>query len=81
MNQAPLPDPCPGCGGLVVAARDEARRCTACGRAWDREGRELPEDRAGALVPRPRGGGRRAKPGGRGRAGAGTAARTETGTG
>jgi DNA topoisomerase-1 len=55
VNQQPFPEPCPGCQGLVVAARGEARRCTSCGRAWDADGNELPEDQAKALVPRSRG--------------------------
>ncbi|HXF56663.1 MAG TPA: type I DNA topoisomerase, partial [Actinomycetota bacterium] len=50
VNQTPLPEPCPACQGLVVAARGGARRCTACGRAWDAEGRELPEGEARALA-------------------------------
>ena len=66
VNQPPLPEPCPGCGGLVVAARDGARRCTSCGRAWDAEGRELPEEEARALVPRSRRGSGRGR-GARGR--------------
>ena len=54
VNQTPLPEPCPSCQGLVVAARGGARRCTACGKAWDADGDELPEDEAKALVPKPR---------------------------
>src|SRR5438876_1305301 len=41
VNQKPHPEPCPVCGGLVVDARGDARRCIACGRAWDAEGNEL----------------------------------------
>ena len=58
VNQTPLPDPCPVCQGLVVAARGGARRCTSCGRAWSAEGEELPEAEAKALVPKGRGRGR-----------------------
>jgi DNA topoisomerase-1 len=54
VNQQPYPDPCPVCGGLVVAARGGARRCTACARAWSAEGDELPEDEAQALIPKRR---------------------------
>jgi DNA topoisomerase-1 len=55
VNQTPLPEPCAVCGSLVVAARGGARRCTGCGRAWDAEGTELPEDEAKELVPKGRG--------------------------
>jgi DNA topoisomerase-1 len=54
VNQKPLPDPCPACGGLVVSARGGATRCLACGRAWNAEGEELPEEEAKALVPKSR---------------------------
>jgi len=54
VNQRPSTEPCPNCGGLVVAARGGARRCLACARAWDAEGRELPEEAAKALIPKPR---------------------------
>jgi DNA topoisomerase-1 len=54
VNQKPYPEPCPVCSGLVVAARGGARRCTNCGRAWDAEGADLPEEEAKALVPKPR---------------------------
>jgi DNA topoisomerase-1 len=64
VNQTPLPDPCPACQGLVVAARGGARRCTSCGRAWDADGGELSAEEAKALIPKGRGG---AKPGGRAR--------------
>jgi DNA topoisomerase-1 len=56
VNQPPLPEPCAVCGGLVVQARGGARRCTACGRAWDPEGRELPDEEARALAAPRRGG-------------------------
>ncbi len=56
VNQRPFPEPCPVCGGLVVAARGGARRCLACGRAWSEAGEELSEDEAKALVPKPRAG-------------------------
>src|SRR5437870_4268205 len=49
VNQTPLPEPCPACQGLVVAARGGARRCTSCGRAWAEDGHELPEEAAEAL--------------------------------
>jgi DNA topoisomerase I len=62
VNQRPHPEPCPVCGGLVVAARGDARRCIACGRAWSAAGDELAEEEAKALVPKSRsagsGGGR-----------------------
>ncbi|TMK79419.1 MAG: type I DNA topoisomerase [Actinobacteria bacterium] len=54
VNQRPSTEPCPNCGGLVVAARGGARRCLACARAWDAEGMELPEEAAKALIPKPR---------------------------
>jgi DNA topoisomerase-1 len=54
VNQRPYPEPCPACRGLVVAARGGARRCVACGRAWDADGNELPEEEAKALVPKAR---------------------------
>jgi DNA topoisomerase-1 len=54
VNQRPSTEPCPNCGGLVVAARGGARRCLACARAWDAEGAELPEEAAKALIPKPR---------------------------
>jgi DNA topoisomerase I len=54
VNQQPHPEPCPACQGLVVAARGGARRCVACGRAWDAEGGELPKEEAQKLVPRSR---------------------------
>jgi DNA topoisomerase-1 len=60
VNQKPYPEPCSNCGGLVVAARGDARRCISCGKAWDAEGTELSEEEAQALVPRSRGGGRKA---------------------
>jgi DNA topoisomerase-1 len=65
VNQPPFPEPCPNCQGLVVAARGGARRCIICGRAWDSEGVDLPEEEAQALVPKSRGGAK-AKAGGRG---------------
>jgi DNA topoisomerase I len=65
LNQKPLPEPCPACQGLVVAARGDARRCTSCGRAWDAEGNELSEEEAKALVPRSRGGTRSGRSAGR----------------
>jgi DNA topoisomerase-1 len=72
VNQTPLPEPCPECQGLVVAARGGARRCTNCGRAWDAEGNELSESEAKALVaPGRRGGGSRSR-GSRGSAGEGS---------
>jgi DNA topoisomerase-1 len=71
VNQTPLPEPCPHCKGLVVAAQREARRCTSCGRAWDREGNELPEEEARKLVPKPR-------PGKRKGPGPGSGARSRT---
>jgi DNA topoisomerase-1 len=65
VNQTPLPDPCPVCGGLVVSARGGAKRCTSCARAWDAEGEELPEEEAKALIPKSRSAGKgRAKAGG-----------------
>ena len=54
VNQRPSTEPCPNCGGLVVAARGGARRCLACARAWDAEGMELPEEAAKALIPKAR---------------------------
>jgi DNA topoisomerase I len=54
VSQKPREEPCPVCGGLVVAARGGAWRCTNCERAWDAEGVELPEDKAKALIPKPR---------------------------
>jgi hypothetical protein len=54
VNQQPQEQPCPACGGLVVAARAGATRCIACHHAWDAEGVELPEDKAQALIPKPR---------------------------
>ncbi len=54
VNQRPSAEPCPNCGGLVVASRGGARRCLACARAWDPEGTELPEEAAKALIPKPR---------------------------
>jgi DNA topoisomerase-1 len=63
VNQAPQPDPCPACGGLVVAARGGAKRCIACQRAWAEDGTALPEEEAKALIPQPRGG--RGRSGGR----------------
>ncbi|TMK83236.1 MAG: type I DNA topoisomerase [Actinobacteria bacterium] len=72
VNQTPMPEPCPACQGLVVAARGGARRCTNCGRAWDEEGNELSEEEAKALVPQ----GRR---GGRSRSGTGSGARKSAG--
>ena len=54
VNQKPHPEPCPVCGGLVVDAKGDARRCIACGRAWDAEGNELPEAEAKALIPKTR---------------------------
>jgi ssDNA-binding Zn-finger/Zn-ribbon topoisomerase 1 len=72
VNQTPLPDPCPACHGLVVAARGGARRCTSCGRAWDADGGELSAEEAKALIPKGRGG---ARPGGRAK----TAARPKAG--
>jgi DNA topoisomerase-1 len=73
LNQTPLPEPCPNCQGLVVSARGGARRCTACGRAWDAEGEELSEEKAKALVPKPRAA--RAKPAGGSRARSGSRAK------
>ena len=58
VNQTPLPEPCPACQGLVVSARGGARRCTACGKAWDAEGNELSETEAKALLPTGRRGAR-----------------------
>jgi DNA topoisomerase-1 len=55
VNQQPFPDPCPVCGGLVVAARGDAKRCISCGRAWSSQGDEFPEEEAQALVPKRRG--------------------------
>jgi DNA topoisomerase-1 len=49
---------CPVCDGLVVAARGGNSRCIACGRAWDEQGEELPEEEAKALIPKSRQGGR-----------------------
>jgi DNA topoisomerase I len=75
VNQRPHPEPCPACGGLVVDARGGARRCIKCGRAWDAEGAELPEEKAKALVPKPRAPratARRGRAGGTARKGAGT---------
>jgi DNA topoisomerase-1 len=54
VNQKPSSEPCPNCGGLVVAARGGARRCLACARAWNAEGEELSEEEAKALIPKPR---------------------------
>ncbi len=54
VSQKPREEPCPVCGGLVVAARGGAWRCTSCERAWDAEGAELPEEKAKALIPKPR---------------------------
>jgi DNA topoisomerase I len=54
INQKPDPEPCPNCGGLVVAARGGAKRCIKCARAWDSEGNDLSEDKAKALIPKPR---------------------------
>ena len=54
VNQKPFPEPCPACGGLVVAARGDARRCLSCARAWDADGEELAEEAAKALIPKPR---------------------------
>jgi DNA topoisomerase-1 len=54
VNQKPSPEPCPACGGLVVAARGDARRCLSCARAWDADGEELTEEAAKALIPKPR---------------------------
>jgi DNA topoisomerase-1 len=54
VNQEPQPKPCPNCEGLVVAARGGATRCIACGKAWDAEGSELPEEEAQKLIPKPR---------------------------
>ena len=56
VNQKPHPEPCPNCQGLVVDARGGASRCINCGKAWDAEGNELPEDEAKALVPKARAG-------------------------
>ena len=75
VNQTPLPEPCSACQGLVVAARGGAKRCTECGRAWDAEGQELPEEEAKALVPKGRGGGK-----GAARTGAKRGARAPRGT-
>ena len=58
VNQTPLPEPCPVCEGLLVAARGGARRCTSCGRAWGEDGHELSEEEAKALVPQGRRGGK-----------------------
>jgi DNA topoisomerase-1 len=54
VSQKPREEPCVECGGLVVAARGGAWRCTSCQRAWDADGVELPEEKAKALVPKPR---------------------------
>jgi DNA topoisomerase I len=59
LNQAPLPDPCPACQGLMVKARGDATRCTSCGRAWGPDGAELSEEEAKALAPKPRAAGGR----------------------
>ncbi len=54
LNQKPLAEPCPACGGVRVEARGGAVRCIACTRAWDGQGEELPEEEALKLVPKPR---------------------------
>jgi DNA topoisomerase I len=54
VSQKPREEPCSVCGGLVVAARGGAWRCTNCERAWDADDVELPEDKAKALIPKPR---------------------------
>jgi len=54
VNQEPQPEPCPNCGGLMVAARGGAKRCIACGRAWNADGEELPEEEAQKLIPKSR---------------------------
>jgi DNA topoisomerase I len=83
VNQQPFPEPCPNCGGLVVAARGGARRCIACKRAWDEGGSELPEEEAQKLIPKPRAGS--SKPAGSksgsAKARAGTRARSAAGSG
>jgi len=83
VNQQPFPEPCPNCGGLVVAARGGARRCIACKRAWDEGGSELPEEEAQKLIPKPRAGS--PKPAGSrsgsAKARAGTRARSAAGPG
>jgi DNA topoisomerase-1 len=65
VSQKPSAEPCPNCGGLVVAARGGATRCIACHRAWGSDGAELPEEKAQALIPKPRP--QRASSNGRGR--------------
>ncbi len=60
LNQMPLKDPCPECGGVRVEARGGAIRCIKCARAWDAEGQELPADEAEKLIPKPRAGGKKA---------------------
>ena len=38
LNQTPLKDPCPECGGVRVEARGGAVRCIKCARAWTPRG-------------------------------------------
>ena len=38
----------------MVAARGGAKRCIACGRAWNADGEELPEEEAQKLIPKSR---------------------------
>jgi len=54
LNQQPLVDPCPNCGGVLVKARGDATRCIGCEKAWSQTGDELPDDEAKALIPKPR---------------------------
>jgi DNA topoisomerase-1 len=77
VNQEPQPDPCPSCGGLVVAARGGARRCIACQKAWDESGQELPEGEAQKLIPKPRAG----RGGAAGGAGSGRSSRAKSAAG
>ena len=71
INQAPIPDPCPSCQGLVVRARGGATRCTGCGKGWAADGSELSEEEAKALVPKPRAKRSGGRTGGRSAAGRG----------
>jgi DNA topoisomerase-1 len=69
VNQRPLPEPCPNCGGLVVAARADATRCIHCEKAWNARGEELPEEDAKKLIPKPRAGREKATAGSGARSG------------
>ena len=71
INQAPIPDPCPSCQGLVVRARGGATRCTGCGKGWAADGSELSEEEAKALLPKPRAKRSGGRTGGRSAAGRG----------